>query len=163
MGFMTKIFGGKMTAVGNGETGGHVISKGGALANTDSSVPSPHNADFSSIRSAPVVPKPRYFSINEANALQALAKEKRERAEITRQAYKSLKSIDSSDTEVHEVHRGYQTKLAKNEVVKLQANTRYAEQLHALRPEYEKMGQRIETADRSASDAINAIRQTYGA
>lgn len=162
MGFMTKIFGNGKLAAGNSSTEEHKIDKAGTLAHTDSSAVSPQNADFSSIRSVPVVPAPRYFTVNETNALQLMAKQKREQAQLAQTAYRALRSIDSSDTEVHQTHRKYQTRLAKNELTKIQANAHLAEQLHGLRPEYEKLNQRVETADRSASDAINAIRQTYG-
>jgi hypothetical protein len=162
MGFMTTLFGNGKLAAGSSSNADHSINKGGALAHTEGSVPSPQNADFSSIRSAPVVEKPRYFTVNEMKALQTLAVQKREQVEATRASYRALRSIDSSDTEVHETHRKYQTRLAHNELAKIQSNTKMGEALHALRPEYEKLNQRMETADRSASDKINAIRQTYG-
>jgi hypothetical protein len=162
MGFMTKVFGSKIAPT-NTSTDSHNINKGHARGNTDSAVRSPQNADFSSIRSVPVVTQPRYFTATETGALQNLAKQKREQAQLAQSAYRALRSIDNADTEVHETHRRYQGRLARNEVSKLQANAKLAEQLHGLRPEYERLGQRVETADRNASDAINAIRQTYGA
>lgn len=163
MGLMSRIFGGKLAA--NNEAGnvGHNLNKSSVLANTDSAVPTPQNADFSSIRTAPVVPKPRYFTAVEAGALQNLAAQKREQVEHTKKAYKALKGVDTSDRVVHQLHRGYQSKVAQNEVAKLKSNAELAEHLHALRPEYERLNQRVDVADRNASDAINSIRQSYGA
>ena len=164
MGLMSKIFGGKLAASGDasGNISGHSISKNNALAATDNAVPSPKNADFSSVRSVPVVARPRYFTIQEAAALEAVAAEKETMAKAAKRAYRSLKRVDHADTEVHTSHRRYQGVLAQNEVEKLQANARLAEKLHGLRPEYERMGQRIEAADNAAASAIAAIKNPYG-
>src|SRR6476469_5833764 len=143
MGIMTKLFGGKLAIGNQGVNDGmsHNIDKNRALANTDSTVPSPTNADFSSVRSVPVIGKPRYFSKQEADALAILAKQKAEMAEQAQKAYKSLRSVDSSDTEVHTTHRQYQSRIAKNEVRKLQANSKLAADLHGLRPAYSELHQ----------------------
>jgi len=165
MGLMSKIFGGKL-ATGNGEAGGnlsgHNIDKGSALAPTGKGVPSPHNADFSSIRSAPVVEKPTYFDARTAAALEALAMQREAMAKSSKKAYRALKRVDHADTDVHCTHRKYQGVLAENEVAKLQSNARLAEKLHGMRPEYERMGQRVETANHAAAAAIAAIRASYG-
>ena len=101
MGFMTKLFGNGKLAAGNSSNADHSINKGSALAHTDDSVPSPQNADFSSIRTAPVVEKPRYFTVNEMKALQTLANQRREQVAATEASYRALRSIYSSDTTVH--------------------------------------------------------------
>jgi len=163
MGLMSRIFGGKIASNGNGgDLSGHNISKNNALSATDNAVPSPKNADFSSVRSIPVLQKPRYFTIQEAAALEAIAAEKETMAKAAKRAYRSLKRVDHADTEVHTSHRRYQGVLAQNEVEKLQANARLAEKLHGLRPDYERMGQRIEAADNAAASAIAAIKNSYG-
>jgi hypothetical protein len=164
MGLMSRIFGGGLSTGNQSANDGlsHNIDKNRALANTDSAVPSPTNADFSSIRSVPVIQKPRYFSKQEADALAILAKQKREMAEHAQKAYKSLRSVDASDTEVHTTHRQYQSRIAKNEVRKLQANAQLAKDLHGLRPAYAETHQQVESANVAAVNAIAAIRQTYG-
>jgi len=165
MGLLRLIFGGEKLAASNdagGNLSGHNINKGSALAPTGKGVPSPHNADFSSIRSAPVVEKPTYFDAKTAAALEALAAEREAMAKSAKKAYRALKRVDHADTEVHITHRKYQGVLAENEVAKLQSNARLAEKLHGLRPEYEKMGQRVEQADHAAEAAIAAIKNSYG-
>lgn len=168
MGLMSRIFGGKLSA--SHETSGqlandgtnHALDKHKVLANTDAAVPSPTNADFSSIRSVPVLPAPRYFNKQEADSLRILARQKRVMADSTKTAYKALKSIDTDDTEVHTTHRRYQSKIAKNEVHKLQANAQLAKDLHGLRPQYAEMHSQVDNANINAANAINAIKQSYG-
>lgn len=168
MGFMSKIFGGKLSA--NNETGGaiandgtnHALDKNKVLAATHSAVPSPTNADFSSVRTAPIVEKPRYFTKQEADTLAILAKQQRVMANASKTAYKALKSIDNSDTEVHVTHRRYQSKIAKNEVEKLQSNVQFAKDLHGSRPAIAEMHSQVENANVNAANAINAIKQSYG-
>ncbi len=164
MGLMTKLFGGKLAVGNQGVNDGltHNIDKNRALAATDNQAITPTNVDFGSIRSVPVVGKPRYFNKQESQALATLAKQKAVLADEARKAYRSLRSIDSSDTQVHQVHRGYQSRLAKNEVQKLKANAQLAQDLHATRPAYNEMHQQVESANVAAVNAIASIRATYG-
>ena len=167
MGFMSVIFGrtkGGDLGIGGkgGDLSAHNINKDAALQHTDRNVPSPQNADFTSIRTVPVVPAPRYFSAAEARALEAVAIEKKKMADEAVKAYRALKKIDSSDTQVHETHREYQARLAKNEAKKLTANTKLAEQLHAQRSHYQELQSRVDVANQAAIDRINAIRNSYG-
>ncbi len=168
MGLMSRIFGGGLSA--SASSGGqlandgttHALDKNKVLANTDASVPSPTHANFSSIRSVPVVVQPRYFNKQEADSLRILAKQKRVMAEASKTAYKSLKSIDTDDTEVHTTHRRYQSKIARNEVSKLQANAQLSKDLHGLRPQYAELHSEVKSAEVNAANAINAIKQSYG-
>ncbi|MGB3206458.1 MAG: hypothetical protein WBB28_15840 [Crinalium sp.] len=173
MGLMSKLFGGKVNTDapgqlangGNGQlanNGSHNLDANKVLATTDSAVPTPTNADFSSIRSAPVLTKPKYFTKQEAEALKSLAKEKRIMAEASRGAYNALKNIDNADTEVHGLHRRYQGKIARNELEKQQSNAELAKKLHNLRPGYAELHSQVETANVAATNAINAIRNSYG-
>ncbi len=140
----------------------HNLATNKVLGATDALVPSPTNADFSSVRSVPVVQGPRYFNKAEADALAILAKQKRIQAEASVKAYKSLKSIDGSDVEVHTTHRRYQSKIARNEVEKLHANAQLASELHGLRPQYAQLHSEVKSAEVNASNAIAAIKQSYG-
>ena len=140
----------------------HNISKSTVLGATAPGAISHQNADFSSIRTVPVCQQPRYFTKQEAEALKQLSKLKREQAAQAQLAYKALKGIDNSDTEVHTVHRGYQAKIARNELEKLQANAKLAETLHAQRAQYSELDSRVNMAETNASNAISAIKQSYG-
>ena len=67
------------------------IDKSKVLASTDASVITPLNpGNFSSIRRVPVVPAPRYFTKEEADAMKDLAKEKTDGARQSKRAYKAL-------------------------------------------------------------------------
>ncbi len=140
----------------------HNLATNRVLAATDSSVPTPTNADFSSVRTAPVVQKPRYFNKAEADALAILAKQKRVEAEASVKAYKSLKSIEDSDTTVHTTHRRYQSKVARTELEKKQADAQFAKDMHGLRPRYAELHSEVKSAEVNAANAINAIKQSYG-
>lgn len=140
----------------------HNLATNKVLAATDAAVISPTNVEFSSIRSAPIVPAPRYFSKSEADALAILAKQKRVEADAAVKAYKSLKSLEDSDTTVHCTHRKYQGKVARTELEKQKANAQLAKDLHGLRPAYAEMHSEVKSAETNAANAINAIKQSYG-
>lgn len=140
----------------------HNLAASKVLAATDSAIVSPTNADFSSVRTAPVVTAPRYFNKAEADALAILAKQKRIEAEAAKKAYKSLKSLENSDTEVHCTHRTYQSKVARAELEKQKSNAQLAKDLHAIRPAYAELHSEVKSAETNAANAINAIKQSYG-
>ncbi len=62
---------GKLSATNDGN---HAIDKSKVLAQTDAGVITPNTpGNFSSIRSVPVVPDPRYFDREQADKLKELA------------------------------------------------------------------------------------------
>jgi len=140
----------------------HNLDTNRVLAQTDKDAITPTNADFSSVRTAPVVKAPRYFNKAEADALAILAKQKRVESEAAIKAYKSLKSIEDSDTTVHTTHRKYQSKVARTELEKQQANAQLAKDLHKTRSEYATLHSEVKSAETNATNAINAIKQSYG-
>jgi hypothetical protein len=95
------------------------IDKSKVLAQTDAGVITPNSpGNFSSIRSVPVVPEPRYFTKQEADAMKELAKEKTDGARQSKRAYKSLAKIEVADKTVHKEHRKYEGAVAENELGK---------------------------------------------
>ncbi|MEG3844773.1 hypothetical protein [Microcoleus sp. herbarium14] len=89
MSLQLRLFGGnsdagKLTA---SNEGGHAIDKSKVLAATAPGVITPLNpGNFSSIRSVPVAPAPRYFTKEEADAMKDLAKEKTDGAKQSKRA-----------------------------------------------------------------------------
>lgn len=165
MGFLNKWFGGgqvEKQGAGGAIDGGHNLQKSTVLAATDAAVVTPTNADFSSVRTAPVVTKPRYMNRADAQALKALAKEKREMADATEEAYSALGSLETSDARVSNAHRKYQAKQAKKEVEKLEGNANLAKELHKLRPKYAELSQGVDAAENAATQEIAAIKNAYG-
>jgi DnaJ-domain-containing protein 1 len=94
MSLQLRLFGGGQPTAGKisaSNDGSHAIDKSKVLAQTDAGVITPKTpGNFSSIRSVPVVPDPRYFDREQADALKNLAKEKTDGARQSKRAYKSL-------------------------------------------------------------------------
>ena len=117
MSLQLRLFGGKSdnNQLASSNDGGHAIDKSKVLASTDTSVITPLNpGNFSSIRSVPVVPAPRYFTKEEADAMKDLAKEKTDGARQSKRAYKALGKIEATDKTVHKEHRKYEGAVAEN-------------------------------------------------
>jgi hypothetical protein len=139
--------------------GNHAIDKSKVLASTDTSVITPLNpGNFSSIRSVPVVPDPRYFDREQADALKNLAKEKTDGAQQSKRAYKALTKIEAADKTVHKEHRKYEGAVAENELGKKRADSGLAKKLHGMRPGYARLGLGIDKADSDARVRIDAIK-----
>lgn len=151
-----KMKGGKATTLTDG---GHAIAKNQALQPTDSSAINPINpGDWSTIRTAPIVEKPRYFTKQEADGLKRLATEKTDGARQAKRAYKSLGKIEKADATVHREHRKYQGVVSEGELTKLRSNARLGRKLHAQRPEYARMSQGLDRADQAAQARIDQLK-----
>jgi len=162
MSLQLRLFGGSQTATGKlsaNNDGSHAIDKSKVLASTDTSVITPLNpGNFSSIRSVPVVPDPRYFDREQADKLKELAKEKTDGARQSKRAYKSLAKIEAADKTVHKEHRKYEGAVAENELGKKRSDAGLAKKLHGLRPGYARLGLGIDKADSDARTRIDAIK-----
>jgi hypothetical protein len=94
MSLQLRLFGsGQPTAgkISASNDGSHAIDKSKVLAQTDAGVITPKTpGNFSSIRSVPVVPDPRYFTKEEADAMKGLAKEKTDGARSNLNALTNL-------------------------------------------------------------------------
>jgi len=161
MSLQLRLFGGGKPAAGkiSANDGSHAIDKSKVLASTDTSVITPLNpGNFSSIRSVPVVPDPRYFTKEEADAMKGLAKEKADGARQSKRAYKSLAKIEAADKTVHKEHRKYEGAVAENELGKKRSDAGLAKKLHGMRPGYARLGLGINKADSDARSRIDAIK-----
>jgi hypothetical protein len=127
------------------------FDKSKVLAQTDAGVISPNTpGNFSSIRSVPVVPDPRYFDREQADKLKELAKAKTDGARQSKRVYKFLAKIEAADKTVHKEHRKYEGAVAENELGKKRADTGLAKKLHGMRPGYARLGLGIDKADSDA-------------
>ena len=162
MSLQLRLFGGGQSTDGKlsaGNDGSHAIDKSKVLASTDTSVITPLNpGNFSSIRSTPVVPDPRYFDREQADKLKELAKEKTDGARQAKRAYKALTKIEEADKTVHQQHRKYEGAVAQNELGKKRADAGLAKKLHGLRPGYARLGLGIDKADSDARTRIVEIK-----
>jgi hypothetical protein len=161
MSLQLRLFGGGKFATGkiSANDGNHAIDKSKVLASTDTSVLTPLNpGNFSSIRSVPVVPDPRYFDREQAGALKNLAHEKTDSARQSKRAYKSLAKIEAADKTVHKEHRKYEGAVAENELGKKRSDAGLAKKLHNLRPGYARLELGIDKADSDARTRIDEIK-----
>ncbi|HLO52494.1 MAG TPA: hypothetical protein VK211_29110 [Kamptonema sp.] len=164
MGIQGLLFGGGGKAAsgekgGDLASGGHAINRSQVLAPTDAGAISPLNpGNFTSIRSTPVVPAPRYFAPEEADALAQLEKEKAIGAKASKKAYKKLGKIEGHDATVHKAHRKYEGEVADHELTKKQADARLGRHLHALRPQYARLGFGLERAEQNADRRISELK-----
>jgi hypothetical protein len=161
MSLQLRLFGGQSdkTKLVASNDGSHAIDKSKVLASTDTSVITPLNpGNFDSVRSVPVVPAPRYFTKEEADAMKSLAKEKTDGARQSKRAYKSLAHIEAADKTVHKEHRKYEGAVAENELGKKRADAGLAKKLHSMRPGYARLGLGIDKADSDARTRIDEIK-----
>jgi len=162
MSIQLRLFGGGQSTTGkisDSNDGSHAIDKSKVLAQTDARVITPKTpGNFSSIRSVPVVPDPRYFTKEEVEAMKSLAKEKTDGARQSKLVYKFLAKIETADKTVHQQHRKYERAVAENELGKKRADTGLAKKLHGLRPGYARLGLGIDKADSDARTRIDEIK-----
>jgi hypothetical protein len=161
MSLQLRLFGGGKSASDLTTTndGNHAIDKSKVLAATAPGVITPMNAgNFSSIRSVPVLPAPRYFDREEADRLKELAKEKTDGARQSKRAYGALTKIEEADKLVHKSHRKYEGAIAENELGKKRADAGLAKKLHGMRPGYARLGLGIDKADNDARTRIDGIK-----
>jgi hypothetical protein len=162
MSLQLRLFGASQTAAGKlsaTNDGSHVIDKSKVLAQTDAGVITPNTpGNFSSIRSVPVVPDPRYFTKEEADALKGLAKDKTDGARQSKRVYKFLAKIEEADKTVHKEHRKYEGAVAENELGKKRADAGLAKKLHGMRPGYARLGLGIDKADSDARTRIDEMK-----
>src|ERR687893_2012927 len=162
MSLQLRLFGSNQSSAGKlpaTNDGNHAIDKTKVLAQTDAEVITPNSpGNFSSIRSVPVVPDPRYFDREQADKLKELAKEKTDGARQSKRAYKSLAKIEAADKTVHQQHRKYEGAVAENELGKKRADTGLAKKLHSMRPGYARLGLGIDKADSDARARIDEIK-----
>jgi hypothetical protein len=162
MSLQLRLFGGGQTTTGKinaSNDGSHAIDKSKVLTQTDAGVITPSNpGNFSSVRSVPVVPDPRYFTKEEADAMKGLAKEKTGGARQSKRAYKALTKIEVADKIVHQQHRKYESAVAENELGKKRSDAGLAKKLHGMRPSYARFGLGIDKADSDARTRIDEIK-----
>ena len=155
MGILSRITGHKSTEATTTRAGGHAIDKAQVLKATDSNTVNPlQPGGWTTVRTAPVLHDPRYFSKEEARALRGLATDKTDGARQSRRAYRSLAKIEQADATVHRAHKTYLGKVADSELIKLQANGRLAKHLHAIRPAYAKLDATIDRSEANADKRI---------
>ncbi len=166
MGLMQKLFSGgsnqAATQSGGGlvHDGSHNIDKSKVMAATSADAISPLNPGkfAAGERSVPIIPAPRYFTEEEADAMKQLAKEKTEGAKQSKRGYEAAGKIEEADAKVHKYHRKYEGVVADNELTKKRADARLGKHLHTQRPAYARLGMSLDQASTNAENRIAAIK-----
>jgi hypothetical protein len=165
MGFLSKFIGNsepEKSSNSSAITGGHSIDRNHVLRQTDPGVFSPTNpGNFDSIRTCMVLEGPRYFTAEEAQKFEEIARKTSEGVRYTKKATKALVKIDTNDKKVHNnYYRKYAPKIADNELSKLRATGSYARHLHAQRPGYAALNQSLQQAENKADQQIAMIAES---
>jgi hypothetical protein len=66
--------------------------------------------------------------------------------------------MEQSDAQVHTAHRNYIKGVADGELTKKRSDASTARHLHALRPEYAKLGFGLDRADNKAQQRIEELK-----
>ena len=153
MGFLSRIL----------NSGDHSISSDRTLAPTHADVITPDNpGDMSSIRSVPVLQTPRYFGEAETRAIRQLAEQRGIDVKNSQTAYECLQAIEAADTQLHLTHRKYQTHVAESELKRKQADVKYSQTLHGMRPLYADLQSglqfSLEAMDQRVAEIAQRIR-----
>lgn len=160
MGLMKRLLGG-----GSGE------SKSSEIAQSESSIQSstvfapaggfsPNKpGKFENIRSAPLLEGPRYFTADEADKLEELARQKKAQVKPTETALRALGRVEKADASVQSAYyREYASRVASAELKKITAKQQFATHLHGLRAPYASLGAGLGRAENKATAAVAAIK-----
>ena len=153
MSLQLRLFGGGQSNAGKlsaTNDGSHSIDKNKVLASTDTGVITPNNpGNFSSIRSVPVVPNPRYFDREQADKLKELAKEKTDGARQSKRAYNALTKIEEADASQFTKIPPQIRRCGSRERAEARSDQMpvLAKKLHGLRPGYARLGLGIDKAE----------------
>ena len=161
MSFLTRVFGGGPRGVTRGE---HTLSQTSALAATTPQAISPTkppNWQATNVRTVPIVPKWRPISWSEAQALSAKAIERETQSRNWHTAMDAVEKIEKADEKDHGRFRDYQGVVAKTELGKLTANSKLAQKLHGLRPQYASISHGMESAEIQASRQVTELKNKY--
>lgn len=162
-GTLTRIFGGGPTALTRGD---HDLNRSTALAATTPDAISPvkpPNWQDTNVRTVPIVPRWRSISWSEAEAFKAQAIRRETQSRNWHTAMDAAERIEKADEKDHKRFRGYQGTIAKTELGKLTANSKLAQTLHALRPQYASISHGMESSEIQAGRELTELKNKYTA
>ena len=115
----------------------------------------PGNLD--TIRTAPIVPNCREFTPPEAERLSVLADQRSEIAQSSEIAYRALETIEQSDQKIHTANRQYRFTVAKEELAKKKADSKYLTGLNDLRADYGQAAASLIESRRKSDKRLEVI------
>ena len=115
----------------------------------------PGNLD--TIRTAPIVPNCREFTPPEAERLAVLADQRSEIAQSSEIAYRALETIEQADQKIHTANRQYRFTVAKEELAKKKADSKYLTGLNDLRADYGQAAASLIESRRKSDKRLEVI------
>lgn len=113
---------------------------------------------FDSFRSMPVLTAPRYFSEEEAVALEELSTKTADQYRYASRAYTAMEKIERTDGKLHRRHREYEQVVADVEYGKQEANADLADHLHGLRGKYARLGTNLMKTESKMDKEIEKLQ-----
>ena len=129
-----------------------------AMNPTGGGVFTPSNpGNLDTIRTAPIVPNTREFSPVEAERLAVLADQRSEIAQSSEIAYRALETIEQADQKIHTANRQYRFTVAKEELAKKKADSKYLTGLNDLRADYGQAAASLIESRRKSDKRLEVI------
>lgn len=129
------------------------------LLGVDSQAITPNNpGQFGIHRTAPVLDKPRSFSVQEANKIKELAEKRKIEAQATEKALDSLRTIKTADTTEQKAFNKYRVHEANKTFVQVQSNANAGNQIAKLSSGYAHLHESVRhrlAVEQSKNEAIN--------
>ena len=137
------------------------------LLGVDSQAITPSNpGHFGIHRTAPVLDKPRSFSVQEANKIKELAEQRKIQAKATEKALEGLKSIKAADATEQVAYNKYRVHEANKTFVQVQSNANAGNQIAKLSSGYGHLHESVRhrlAVEQSKNEAINGKVTEYSA
>lgn len=131
------------------------------LLGVDSQAITPNNpGQFGIHRTAPVLDKPRSFSVQEANKIEELAEKRTIQAKATTRAVKGLMEIKNADTQEQKAFNKYRVHEANKTFVQVQSNANAGNQIAKLSSGYAHLHESVRhrlAVEQAKNEAINGI------
>lgn len=128
--------------------------------NSDPTAITPENpGTFASFRSIPVLTAPRYFTEEEAVALEEMAEKTADQYRYASRAYTAMEKVERTDGKLHRRHRKYEQVVADVEYDKQEANADLADHLHGLRGQYAKLGTNLMKTEAKIDSQVQKLQE----
>lgn len=128
--------------------------------NSDPTAITPENpGTFASFRSIPVLNAPRYFTEEEATALEEMADKTADQYRFASRAYSAMEKVERTDGKLHRRHRKYEQAVADVEYDKQEANADLAGHLHGLRTQYARLGTNLMKTEAKIDSQVQKLQE----
>jgi len=131
------------------------------LLGVDSQAITPNNpGQFGIHRTAPVLDKPRSFSVQEANKIKELAEQRKIQAKATEKAMSGLMQIKNADVKEQQVYNTYRVHEARKTYKQVASNADAGNKIAGLASGYAHLHESVRhrlAVEQAKNEAINGI------